>query len=855
MAAIEFRPLEEPESWTRMSKTAPTRHAGNSGQPVRVLFLDTGDEFVESATAVFEDEFGIDVAVASRLDDAFRSLESVDCVVTEIRAPEGRKLEVLREIRDSYPDLPYVVYATVHDDELVASSLAAGATEYLQVAPTAAGYRWLALRIATTLSGRHRDPDVRLERPQVDVTEGHGLLNSSLRFAAVTTSFAEVHGYESAELLGESWKILFPPSDAARLDGVRDRLRSGERVTEELTALHRDGSTFSTVVSLGPTSVDRFVCTVISLADRAALEPHRAGHERADVERQVDRLARFRTRMNGAGGRQDVCDAIVETVESGNEGVAGGVYLYDDSTESLRRRAASSLFEDSPEELSLDDDDTPAWVAFVEGERVLVTELRPRPRDPAGNPERARGVVVPIGSHGVLLAGVAEGERPTRVDHAFVRLVGSTAGEVLDRIDAEDRLEASERKREALSRTIADLETTVDLVRSVGRVVGTAYTRTELERRACTETVRHERYEFARIAEYDEVSEDVRDTAWAGSDKGYLESLDTDANALLDDGEPMACAILTHESHVGRRLLANPADERWRADAIARGYRSVVAVPLVFRERFYGGLAVYSRRSDAFDDAEREMFEEMGGWIGRAIHAIESKTALVGRPGVELEFLIQDRKIQFLEWARKTGCTVEFENVVSRPDGSIRGYFTVEGASVETILQLASRSPDVTDTRLVTERGEKHLFECTLTEESVVAQLLEFGVVPKRMSATEAAGRLVVTLPEHTVVREFVDVFDRLYPGSTLVRRQDAEYVAQTPYGFLEELESELTRKQFEALETAFVTGYFEVPRDTTGEEVATVLGITQPTFNHHLRAAQRKLLSILFDEWKRRGN
>jgi predicted DNA binding protein len=51
-----------------------------------------------------------------------------------------------------------------------------------------------------------------------------------------------------------------------------------------------------------------------------------------------------------------------------------------------------------------------------------------------------------------------------------------------------------------------------------------------------------------------------------------------------------------------------------------------------------------------------------------------------------------------------------------------------------------------------------------------------------------------------------------------------------------------------EALRTAFVGGFFEWPRRSSGEEIAAVMGISQSTFLQHLRAAHKKLLSSLFE-------
>lgn len=57
-----------------------------------------------------------------------------------------------------------------------------------------------------------------------------------------------------------------------------------------------------------------------------------------------------------------------------------------------------------------------------------------------------------------------------------------------------------------------------------------------------------------------------------------------------------------------------------------------------------------------------------------------------------------------------------------------------------------------------------------------------------------------------------------------------------------------LTDRQLEVLETAHCLGYFEHPRDATGEEVADVLDIAPSTFAEHLAVAQRKLMDDVLD-------
>ncbi len=831
-----------------MNSTTPSRGTPRSKEPIRVLIVDTGATTVRAAKHVFEGDFGIDVTVASRSDDVVRSLESVDCVVHEIRPPIVHDVDVLGAVRESFPGLPYIVFSEVRVTDLVGEALSAGATDYVRTDADDAGYWLLASRVRRAVARHQGDALGRSSWSSGDVVDGSCLVDESGSFVAVSESYGELFGYDPEHLLGEPWTTVFPAGEASTLESALDRVRSHGRAVEKATGCRRDGDPFRALVSLARGTGEEFVCTVFDRGDRTGAIAAGADQGTIGLERALGRLESLITeRLGTADTDQDLCEAVVETIANGNESTAAAIYLYDETNDALSRRAVTTRFDESTITVSLDDESTPSWTAFVERTPVLVAELYPEPHEPVQDPAMARGVVVPVGTAGVLVAGTIDGARLTPLDHAFVRLSSATAGTVLDRIESQRRLRECRRRLERTTLEVARLETRLDLVRRIARVIGRAWTRPELERGICEHVVATDRYDFVRIADVDEVDERVRNRTWAGADNAFLERLDSSVSTLVDGDEPMATAIETNAVQCSRHLLTESVDERWRQEAVAQGYRSIVAVPLVFRERTYGGLAVYSEQPDRFDDAERSLFEELGRWVAQAIHAIETRTALVGRGGVELEFRVRDREVDFLEWARETGCTFEFETVVSRPDGSIRGFFTISGAPVERILELASRSPSVTETRLVTQRGDKHLFECTLTEDSVVAHLLQYGVVPKTMSATDAAGRLVVSLPEHTTVREFVDFFTGRYPDSTLVRRQDHEFADRPGYGFRSELENELTAKQFEALETAFLSGYFDVPRETTGDGVADLLGISQPTFNNHLRVAQRKLLSIVF--------
>jgi len=104
-------------------------------------------------------------------------------------------------------------------------------------------------------------------------------------------------------------------------------------------------------------------------------------------------------------------------------------------------------------------------------------------------------------------------------------------------------------------------------------------------------------------------------------------------------------------------------------------------------------------------------------------------------------------------------------------------------------------------------------------------------------------------IPQSTDVRTFIERIQTEYPTTTVVSRRDRDREIQTRETFQMQLFDLLTGRQQETLRAAYFARYFESPRGSTGTEVGQSLGISQPTFNYHLRAALRTLLTMLFEE------
>jgi predicted DNA binding protein len=104
-------------------------------------------------------------------------------------------------------------------------------------------------------------------------------------------------------------------------------------------------------------------------------------------------------------------------------------------------------------------------------------------------------------------------------------------------------------------------------------------------------------------------------------------------------------------------------------------------------------------------------------------------------------------------------------------------------------------------------------------------------------------------VPGTSDIRTYVELFEEQYEDVELVGRRELDEPLTVRSAVEEEYRSRLTERQEEILRTAYATGFFESPRETTAQELADLLGISQPTASGHIREGERKLFDLLFDE------
>ena len=387
------------------------------------------------------------------------------------------------------------------------------------------------------------------------------------------------------------------------------------------------------------------------------------------------------------------------------------------------------------------------------------------------------------------------------------------------------------------------------MIRRIDQALVNASTREEIERAVCRELARDGPYQFAWIGEFDAIDETVRPREFAGEHREYLDSISLSIEENSQRDWPVVTAVKRQQPEQLQDLMGDPPIAPWRQAALNRGTRSLIALPLVYRGSKYGVLTVHATDPDVFDELEHSVLVELSEAIAYALNALESRRALVSDRVVELEFEVCGPEVALLGLTGESDGRMEFQNLVLDPDGLPRALFRIEGVDPESIHRFVEMSTAITDARIIADQEAFVLLECTLSETSLIGTLLVHQAVPRSFTAVGDTATVVVDLPHDRGVREFSEMLETQYPGAELRARRERDRSLRSRQGFKTAFEDRLTDRQQEVLRTAYFAGYFETPRESTGQDIGESLNISQPTVNHHIRASQRKFLEMLYGE------
>jgi PAS domain S-box-containing protein len=256
--------------------------------PITVLHVDDDPSLADLVSTFLEREDDrITVITETNVQSGLEVLsqEHIDCIVSDYDMPGENGIEFLKNVRDSYPDLPFILYTGKGSEEVASDAISAGVTDYLQKEGGTDQYSILANRIGNVVERHRAELEAERTRSQLRAISENSsdaivIIDADSRIQFANTVVEEYFGFTPAELEGESLTTIMPERHRDQhLDAIRRYIDTGERSVTwsnvEFNGRHKDGSEIPLSVSYSEYEHDgerRFLGVMRDISERTQLE-------------------------------------------------------------------------------------------------------------------------------------------------------------------------------------------------------------------------------------------------------------------------------------------------------------------------------------------------------------------------------------------------------------------------------------------------------------------------------------------------------------------------------------------------------------------------------------------------------
>lgn len=408
---------------------------------VRILFVDATQVGAEDATRLEAQRAEFDVTHVRSADEGLNQFRngSVDCVVSSYELPDSNGLELLRGIRETERETPFILFPESGDESIASQGFAAGASGYLSRGEGQSDT--LAERIHDIVGPDHRTPNGQQYHSLVEVSPVPMLVvGGELEVLYANPSAGNVIADGDPEtLLGKHVLTLIPEEDRdnsqARLEEVLETREPAE--VREYRYLTLDKERRYARGSIVPVTFEGTQAAQILLED---LTDRKRREQRLQKRRrQIERLHDVGVELAGCGSS----DAVYQlTVDAAEDILDLDMCLIGVVEEGRLTLGASSteITEENYIEPPVDSEDAGlSGKAYRRNESYLIHDVT---EEPDANPvqDYRSCIMTPISEFGTFQAVSYEVGAFSETEMELVEILVGHAREALTRLEHEQKL-------------------------------------------------------------------------------------------------------------------------------------------------------------------------------------------------------------------------------------------------------------------------------------------------------------------------------------------------------------------------------------------------------------------------------
>jgi PAS domain S-box-containing protein len=414
-----------------------------NSEEIRVLHVEDEQALAELVAEMLHREHNLfSVETVPNASEGLERLEadSYDCIVSDYDMPGQNGIEFLENLREEYPDLPFILYTGKGSEEIASEAISAGVTDYLQKQNSTEQYELLANRIQNVVSARRDAKEAKRRKDLMKRTEVLGATGGwELRVESeeirLTEGIKQIYGVETGRNLSIEEAIGFYEPDAQRKirSIISHTIEEGYGEVDNLHLQTTNG---------GRRIVEGHAELVENDGDSTVLRGViRDITDEKTRERQLKELNQATQALQTAETKQEVADLGVEAASDVLDIPANAIHLSDAGDTRLVPAAQNdeltSLIGDAP---SLPMADSIAGRVYRDGETTVIRDVTQEPNVYNSETYLKTHLYLPLADHGILIAGSKYQVANDKHDTAFGELLAGTLVAAFDRVEREQNL-------------------------------------------------------------------------------------------------------------------------------------------------------------------------------------------------------------------------------------------------------------------------------------------------------------------------------------------------------------------------------------------------------------------------------
>jgi len=524
--------------------------------------------------------------------DYIAALESFapDLILSDYTLPGFDGTDALRLARQRRPDTPFIFFSGTIGEERAIEALKQGAVDYVMkenrarlVPAIERALKEVADREARRWAQRElEESELRFRSAMHYSFIGMGLVAPDGRWLAVNPALSRILGYSERELIATDFQSITHPDDLESSETHLRRILAKEIDSYQLEKryISRDRGIVWAMLSVSPVW-------------RASGEPH---YLIAQIQNITDRILAEQALRVSEERFRSIAEATQEWIW---EIDAQGIYTFcSPAVKAIIGYAQDELIGKncldlvSPSTHQAIAEQLRRAIAEKRGWRDLVLQLR-----------HADGGVRLLDSNALPLVD-AEG--------AVIGYRG-VARDITQRTLQQDRIARLSRIQAVLS----GINSTIVRIRD----------RRELFRESCRIAVQQGGFRMAWIGVAEPGTTKATPLVWEGFNQGYLEEVGVALRGLTADPGSVGNALRSRKIVVMNDIETDP-QAVFKREALARGFRSLVTIPLTVGDAAVGVLVLYAGEAGFFDHEELKLLKDLAGDISFALDYIDKEEQL-----------------------------------------------------------------------------------------------------------------------------------------------------------------------------------------------------------------------------------